>query len=95
MSLLADLLAELVGEAAFSFLRKPLHWYFRILNIWILIALWLATPFVELWIFKYLSSRDSIIVFYVSIVASIGWPSFAVISSIILLRKKQGTGVAA
>ncbi len=92
MSLVAELLLELVGEAVFSRLQRPFDWFCRALNIWILLLVWAATPLVEWSIFRFTQTHDSLAVFYLAILVALGWPTFALISSIVLFHKSKGPG---
>jgi hypothetical protein len=94
MSLVAELLLELLGEAVFSRLQRPFDRFCQILNIWMVLFIWLATPLVEWWVFRLTRSHDSILVFYFAVLVAIGWPLFAVIFSIVLFQKTKGPSVA-
>ena len=95
MSLVAELLFELVGEAAFSRLQRPFDWFCRVLNIWILALVWAVTPLVEWGVFRFTRTHDSIVIFYLAILIALGWPTFALISSVVLFHKAKGPGVTA
>ena len=96
MSLMAELLFELVGEAALSRLQRPFDWFCRILNIWIVLTIWAVTPLVEWAVFRFARGHDSIVVFYLAVLVAIGWPAFALVFSIVLFHQKsKGPSVAA
>jgi len=94
MSLVAELLLELVGEAVFSRLQRPFDRFCRALNIWMVLLIWAATPLVEWGVFRFTRTHDSIVVFYLAVLVSLGWPLFALIVSIVLFHNTNGSRVA-
>jgi hypothetical protein len=88
MSFVAEILLELVGEAIFSRLQRPFDWFCKILNIWILLLIWVATPLVEWAVFRFAHNHNSTASFLFTALVAIGWPTFAVLFSIVLFQRK-------
>ncbi len=89
MSILVELVATVAGEALGSALQGRFDWFTRVLNIWIVLAIWALTPLVEWGAYRFSSSRDTLWSLYVAILIALAWPTFALLCSIALFHKNH------
>jgi len=92
MSILVELVATVLGEAVGLGSQSLFTRFTRVLKLWMVWLAWALTPVIEWAIFRFLTGRDSLWSYFVIVLVSIGWPVFALLTTIAYFEKRRQGG---
>jgi len=92
MSILAELVATVLGEAIGLGSQSLFNRFTRVLRLWMVWLAWALTPLIEWAIFRLSTRHDSLWSFIVVVFISIGWPIFALLTTIAYIEKQRQGG---
>lgn len=92
MSILFELAATVIAEGVGLGSQGLFNRFARVLKPWMVWLAWLLTPGIEWAIFRFSASHDSLWSYILVVFASIGWPVFALLTTIAYLEKRRPGG---